>query len=122
MKDRADHRARQLRRSGIGHGLAASILLVLLAPLFALIVLSFWTQQGFAIDRTPTLANYWSLIEPSETATVYFGIPFYLKNPVPAILLLSRAIPSTGTATRFDAIMDRPPMCIVERRQRWCVV
>lgn len=77
-----------LRKKGIGYGLVVSILLVLLAPLFALIVLSFWTQQGFAIDRTPTLANYWSLIEPAEKATVYFGIPFYLKNPVPAILLL----------------------------------
>lgn len=88
MKSKPDRRAQALRRRSIGYGLVAVMLLVLLAPLFALVVLSFWTQQGFAIDRTPTLANYWSLIEPAETATVYFGIPFYLKNPVPAILLL----------------------------------
>lgn len=79
---------RDVRKKSIGYGLVALILLVLLAPLLALVVLSFWTQQGFAIDQTPTLANYWSLVEPSPTPTVYFGIPFYLKNPVPAILML----------------------------------
>ncbi|MDI7863128.1 ABC transporter permease [Rhizobiaceae bacterium n13] len=78
----------------MGYGLVALILLVLLAPLIALVVLSFWTQQGFAIDKTPTLANYWSLIQPSDKATVYFGIPFYLKNPVPAILLLKSLVMS----------------------------
>ena len=88
MKVTLDRQVRAWRKRGVGYGLVASILLVLLAPLCALVVLSFWTQHGFAIDRTPTLANYWSLIEPSPTATVYFGIPFYLKNPVPAILLL----------------------------------
>ena len=33
----------------------------------ALVTLSFWTQTGFDIDKTPTLANYWELVAPSET-------------------------------------------------------
>ena len=32
---------------------------MLVAPVAALVILSFWTQTGFDIDRTFTLANYW---------------------------------------------------------------
>lgn len=75
--------------------LLMSLLLVL--PLCALIVLSFGTQQGFGVDWTPTLRNYWQLVEPSDTATVWMGIPFKLANPVYAILLLKSILMSLVT-------------------------
>ncbi|MBM3520721.1 MAG: hypothetical protein FJX63_08130, partial [Alphaproteobacteria bacterium] len=75
-----------------GYGLLSPAMLViatmLVMPMVALVVLSFWTQTGFDIDTTPTLANYWELVEPAETPMVWMGIPFPFKNPVNAILLL----------------------------------
>ncbi|MCY1128633.1 ABC transporter permease [Frigidibacter sp. RF13] len=59
----------------------------LLAPVVALIVMSFWTQSGFEIDRTFTLANYSRLVEPGE-GTVWYGIRFPLAYPVPAVLMV----------------------------------
>lgn len=70
------------------------IALMLVAPMLALIVLSFWTQTGFDIDTTPTLANYWELAAPAETPTVWMGIPFPFKNPVHAILLVKSLVMS----------------------------
>ena len=61
---------------------------MMVAPLLAMLALSFWTQQGFEIDRSFTLANYWALIEWSSEPTVWMGISFPLKYPVPAILLV----------------------------------
>jgi spermidine/putrescine transport system permease protein len=64
------------------------VVVMLLAPMVALVVLSFWSQKGFELDTTLTLKNYWALVEPSPQATEYMGVNFYLKNPVYAILLL----------------------------------
>ena len=86
MRPRQRRSAATHSRAIAGYGLVAVLVLVLTAPLLALLTLSFWTQTGFTIDTTPTLANYWSVIEPSDKPTVYFGIPFHLANPVPAIL------------------------------------
>lgn len=61
---------------------------MMVAPLLAMVVLSFWTQHNFEIDRTFTLANYFALIEPSGEPTTWMGISFPLKYPVPAILLV----------------------------------
>lgn len=76
----------------IGYGLLSPALAImfamLAAPLLAMTALSFWTQQGFEIDRTFTLANYWALVEPSPEPTIWMGLPFPFKYPVPAILLL----------------------------------
>src|ERR1700754_3757629 len=36
-----------------------------IAPLVAVVAMSFWTQHLLEIDRTPTLANYGHLVEPS---------------------------------------------------------
>ena len=85
-----------------GFALLSPALLVmaatLLAPLIALVVMSFWKQDGFALDRTFTLANYRTLIEPGE-GTVWYGIPFPLAYPVPAILLVkSLAMSLVATA------------------------
>jgi len=77
--------------------LSPSILVIaamLVMPMVALVVLSFWTQTGFEIDRTPTLANYWELIEPSDTPMVWMGVPFPLANPVHAILLVKSILMS----------------------------
>lgn len=59
----------------------------LLAPLLALVAMSFWTQEGFELVPGFTLANYWRLIEPGEGVT-WFGIPFPLAYPVPAVLMV----------------------------------
>ena len=98
MRPRQRRSAATHSRAIAGYGLVAVLVLVLTAPLLALLTLSFWTQTGFTIDTTPTLANYWSVIEPSDKPTVYFGIPFHLANPVPAILLLKSLVMSL-TAT-----------------------
>lgn len=82
----------------MGYALLSPALLVmaatLAAPVMALVVLSFWTQNGFEIDRTFTLANYWKLIEPSSDSTVWMGIPFPLAYPVAAILMLKSLVMS----------------------------
>ncbi len=82
----------------------------LLAPLVALVVMSFWKQDGFDIDRTFTLANYWRLIEPGE-GTVWYGIPFPLAYPVPAILMVkSLAMSLVATALRHPRRPIRWPI------------
>lgn len=76
----------------ISYGLLSPALAIMavmmVAPLLAMVVLSFWAQHNFEIDRSFTLANYFALIEPSSEPTVWMGIPFPLKYPVPAILLV----------------------------------
>jgi len=64
------------------------------APLAALIILSFWTQQNFDLDVTPSLRNYRHLIEPAADVTYWFGIPFPLVHPVYAILLVKSVLMS----------------------------
>jgi spermidine/putrescine transport system permease protein len=67
---------------------------MLVAPMLALVTLSFWTQTGFDLDTRFTLANYWALIEPADEPTVWLGIPFPFKNPVYAILMLKSLVMS----------------------------
>jgi len=75
-----------------GYGLLSPAIIIMavmmVMPLLAMVALSFWTQQGFELDRSFTLANYFTLAEPSAEPTFWMGIPFPLKYPVPAILLL----------------------------------
>lgn len=59
----------------------------LLAPVVALVVMSFWTQQGFDVDTTLTTANYRRLVEPGE-GVVWYGIRFPFAYPVPAVLMV----------------------------------
>lgn len=40
------------------------LIVMLIVPLGMLVVQSFWTQEGLAIDRTPTLRNYTLLVAP----------------------------------------------------------
>ena len=73
------------------------MLAMLIAPMIALVIMSFWTQQVLEIDRTFTLENYWHLIEPAgegdETA-YWMGIPFPLKRAVYIVLLLKSLLMS----------------------------
>ena len=70
------------------------------APLAALVILSFWTQQNFDIDVTPNLRNYRHLFEPSKDVTYWFGIPFPLAHPVYAILLVKSVLMSLAAASQ----------------------
>lgn len=75
-----------------GYGLLSPAIIIMavmmVTPLLAMVALSFWTQQGFELDRSFTLANYFALVEPSSEPTYWMGVPFPLTYPVPAILLI----------------------------------
>jgi spermidine/putrescine transport system permease protein len=92
----------------IGYGLLSPALVImaamLVAPLLAMLVLSFWTQQGFEIDRSFTLANYLALVEPSAEPTIWMGISFPLKYPVPAILFIKSIIMSLAVTVAVIAM------------------
>ncbi|MFZ5672434.1 MAG: ABC transporter permease [Pseudomonadota bacterium] len=81
-----------------GYGLLSPAIIIMavmmVTPLLAMVALSFWTQQGFELDRSFTLANYFALVEPSSEPTIWVGIPFPLKYPVPAILLIKSILMS----------------------------
>ena len=62
--------------------------LMLALPLATLVVLSFWTQTGFQLDRSFTLENYRLLVAPSDKPTQWGWLRVYLEYPVPAILLI----------------------------------
>ena len=73
------------------------MLAMLIAPIVALIIMSFWSQHVLEIDRTPTLANYWHLIEPvdeGEEAATWMGIPFPFKRAVYIVLLIKSILMS----------------------------
>jgi spermidine/putrescine transport system permease protein len=74
------------------------------APLAALVILSFWTQDNFEIDITPSLRNYRHLFELSENATSWFGIPFPFAHPVYAILLVKSVLMSLAVTVAVIAI------------------
>ena len=62
---------------------------MLALPVGALVIMSFWTQNGFTLDTTFTLDNYRRLFATSERETTWMGITFHLAYPVPAILMFS---------------------------------
>jgi spermidine/putrescine transport system permease protein len=87
-----------LRRSEVarGYGLMsptiALMLAMLIAPMIALIVLSFWRQSGFEIERTFTLDNYGRLFKTSEKTAYWLGIPFPFENAVYLVLLVKSVV------------------------------
>lgn len=91
-----------------GYGLLSPAIIIMAvmmaAPLIAMVVLSFWTQHGFDIDRSFTLANYWTLIEPSSEPVMWMGIPFPFKYAVPAILLLKSIVMSLAVTIAVIAL------------------
>ncbi len=70
------------------------MLAMLVAPILALILLSFWVQSGFEIERSFTLENYWRLIKPSEKVSYWLGIPFPFENAVYSVLLVKSVLMS----------------------------
>lgn len=91
-----------------GYGLLSPALAVMIAmlalPIAALVVLSFWTQSGFELDRTPTLENYAQLVRLTDEPTVWFGIPFYFSYPVPAILMIKSVVMSLSATVAVIAL------------------
>jgi spermidine/putrescine transport system permease protein len=77
---------------------------LLIAPLASLFLRSFWTQHGFEIDTTFTLHNYWELIAPSDEVTYWSGIPFPMKNPAYAIVIVKSLLISLGATVAVIAI------------------
>jgi spermidine/putrescine transport system permease protein len=84
-----------------GYLLMSPTLLVMVAmlivPMIALVIMSFWTQTVLEIDRTFTLDNYWHLIEPAgegDDVPTFMGIPFPLKRAVYLVLLLKSILMS----------------------------
>ncbi|MEZ5779549.1 MAG: ABC transporter permease [Paracoccaceae bacterium] len=98
----------QIRRWLRGYGLLSPAFLVMVAmlalPIAALVLLSFWTQSGYELDRTLTSANYGTLVELKEEPTIWFGIPFYFAYPVPAILMLKSIVMSLMATTAVIAL------------------
>lgn len=73
------------------------MLAMLIAPIVALVIMSFWSQHVLEIDRTPTLANYWHLIEPAgegDEIAHWLGIPFPFKRAVYIVLLIKSILMS----------------------------
>lgn len=69
---------------------------LLIAPMAAMIFLSFCTQEYVTIDYSFTLKNYRTIFEPAEKAAYFVGIPFYLEKPIYLILLLKSILISLG--------------------------
>ena len=69
----------------------------LIAPLCALLVISFWTQIDFNLDTSPTLRNYLYLVEPAREPTYWLNIPFPFAHSVYAILLVKSLLMSLAT-------------------------
>lgn len=86
--------SRQLAGYGLLSPALVLMILMLALPVVALVLMSFWTQNGFELDRSFTLANYTRLVAPSDEPTYWFGIPFPLDYPVPAILMLKSLVMS----------------------------
>ncbi len=99
---------------------------LLLAPLGSLFVRSFWTQHGFELDKTFTLHNYWELIAPSSEVTYWSGIPFPLKNPAYAIVIIKSLLISFGASVA--CIMIAYPMAyflafrVTRHKMLWLIV
>jgi spermidine/putrescine transport system permease protein len=99
---------------------------LLLAPLGSLFLRSFWTQHGFEIDKTFTLHNYWELIAPSDEVTYWSGIPFPLKNPAYAIVIIKSL--AISFAATIAVILIAYPMAyflafrVTRHKMLWLIV
>ncbi|MEZ5733382.1 MAG: ABC transporter permease [Paracoccaceae bacterium] len=100
--------AERVRRWLRGYGLLSPALAVMIAmlalPVAALVLLSFWTQHGFELDRSPTIENYAQLVRLKDEPTVWFGIPFYFAYPVPAILMIKSLVMSLSATVAVIAL------------------
>ncbi|WP_374312672.1 ABC transporter permease [Dongia sp.] len=83
------------------------MLAMLVAPIIALVVRSFWTQNVFEIDTTFTLRNYGQIFGLGEKLTYWMGIPFPFANPVYVILLVKSILMSLAV-TVFVLLLAYP--------------
>ncbi len=94
-----------------GYLLMSPTLLVMLAmlvtPMIALVVRSFWTQNVFQVDTTFTLRNYHEIVGIGDKTTYWMGIPFPFANPVYAILLFKSVLMSLAV-TAFVVLLAYP--------------
>jgi spermidine/putrescine transport system permease protein len=104
-----------------GYLLLSPTLLVIIGmmvvPLAALVLLSFWTQVYFKIDTTFTLANYATILEPSATPTWFLGLPFYFETPI-YLVLLFKSILMSLTATIAVVLLAYPMAYFMAFRAR----
>lgn len=78
---------------------ALAVMGVMLAlPLVALVVMSFWTQSGFTIDRTFTFENYRRIFALGDKPTEWGGMTFWQEYPIPTVLMI-KSLTMALTAT-----------------------
>lgn len=97
-------RARRLAGFGLLSPALGLMVLMLALPLAALVLLSFWTQSGFVVDRSSTFANYARIFAWSDEATMWYGIPFPLAYPVPAILMVKSLVMALAATVAVIAL------------------
>lgn len=78
----------------MGYGLVFTLVLILTAPLTTLLVLSFFRQDGLSLETSFSFINYGKIFEISEKPVTWMGIPFYLKYPLPAVMLVKSLLMS----------------------------
>jgi spermidine/putrescine transport system permease protein len=84
------------------------MLTMMVAPLAALVALSFWTQVYFDIDRSFTLDNYWAIIQPAENPPSLFDELYgFLENPI-YVKLLVKSIGMALAATLASVLLAYP--------------
>ena len=83
--------------------------LMLIVPIGGMVAFSFFTQVYFDIDTTPTLKNYWVIIEPGSSEADFFGfriaVPF--KNAI-YVVLLAKSLLMSFVATTVIVLMAYP--------------
>jgi spermidine/putrescine transport system permease protein len=82
------------------------VFLMLVVPVGGMVVLSVFTQTYIHIDTTPTLANYWKMIEPGEGAS-FLGLTFPFAEPI-FLILLAKSILMALVATIVIILLAYP--------------
>jgi spermidine/putrescine transport system permease protein len=82
------------------------VFLMLVVPVCGILVLSVFTQTYINFDMTPTLANYWKIVQPGEGAR-FLGVPFPFKEPI-FLVLLARSVLMALVATVVIILMAYP--------------
>lgn len=82
------------------------VFLMLVVPVCGILVLSVFTQTYINFDMTPTLANYWKIVQPGDGAR-FLGVLFPFKEPI-FLVLLARSILMALVATVVIILMAYP--------------
>lgn len=82
------------------------VFLMLVVPIGGIVVLSIFTQTYINIDTTPTLANYWKMVQPGAGAS-FLGVTFPFAEPI-FMILLAKSILMALLATVVIILMAYP--------------